>query len=133
MSQAVEELKSGQSLPADRKRESLPVPREHGLEIASRSKRAETDIATQVEHPSDRKARLKEQGENGKLHRRRQMVCTIAFLIMAFGLCFVWGFVTLSGRFSPEEKQQMNSLMKDVVSWVACFGAGSSYKKWLGS
>jgi hypothetical protein len=48
MSQAVEDRKSGQSLPIGRKRQSLPVPREQGLERQSRLKREEEDYLDEV-------------------------------------------------------------------------------------
>lgn len=47
MSQAVDR-KSGQSLPIGRKRQSLPVPREQGLEKQSRSKREVEDYSDEV-------------------------------------------------------------------------------------
>lgn len=49
MSQAVEERKSGQSLPIGRKRQSLPVPREHPLERQSRLKRDDSSDEVRAE------------------------------------------------------------------------------------
>jgi hypothetical protein len=48
MSQAIEERKSGQSLPAVRKRQSSMVPRDQGLEKPSRLKREEKDYSDEV-------------------------------------------------------------------------------------
>lgn len=93
----------------------------------------ENNFAIQIEHESEREARLEEQHEDGKLRRWKEKTLLKAFLAFAACISGMWVYVVLSGRFSPAVAQQVTEVVKAVLLLMAGFIAGKGADKWLGS
>ena len=103
------------------------------LASVSSENRPTNEIVIQTEHRSERKVRLEEQCEDGKLRRWKEKTFIKAFLAFAFLTSAVWTIVVLSGRFSPAVEQQVTDVIKAVLLVMAGFIAGKGADKWLGS
>lgn len=103
------------------------------LQSVSSENRPTNDIAIQTESRSERKVRLEEQCEDGKLRRWKEKIFVKAFLVFAFLISAVWMIVVLSGQFSPAVEQQVTDVIKAVLLVMTGFIAGKGADKWLGS
>lgn len=99
--------RSSSKSPAAKKRQATTVPSSSRLELENRLKMEEADA---------------------ELRRWKDRALVRAFLVVAFGLCVVWGVVFLSGRFSPEDKRWVTDVFGNLVYGLVCFMAGKNIK-----
>ena len=81
------------------------------------------------EHPSERSSRLRIEEANARLQRWKEGILFGAIVCVTVGACAVWVITLISGQFSPDEKNQVTELLRQLLMGLLGVLAGRNLKK----